>query len=232
MLTLYVFPGGYDLPSVSPFCTKTMVYMRLAGIEHTVKAGNPRSTPNGKLPCLRHAHGMVPDSGLIQSWLEDNNGVTMDAHLTAAQHAQGHIVRRILEEHLYWVLLYSRWVDDAGWQHQRPVIRPMLPAPLRAFLPGILRSGVRKSLTAHGLGRHPPKKIYAAGVADIDALEGLVQGPFLFGDTLTSYDIMVSAFAGSFVVNPGANPVTDRVKASPKLMALNSEILRRYAEAT
>lgn len=231
MLTLFVYPGGYGLPSVSPFCTKTMVYMRLAKVEHQVKPGNPRATPNGKLPCLRHEGGMVPDSGLIKAWLREHRGVDMDADLSEAQHAQGHLIRRTLEEHLYWVLVYSRWVDEAGWKHQLPVVRPMLPAPVRAFLPGILRSGVKKSLHAHGLGRHPAEKIYAAGVADIEALERCVQGPFLFGDTLSSYDIELYAFAGAFMANPATNPVTERLKGCDKLLRLFEGVAARYEQS-
>lgn len=228
MLTLYTFPGGYDLPSVSPFCTKTMVLLKLSGLEHEHKPGNPRSAPNGKLPCLRHEGGMVPDSGLIETWLKENRGVDLDAHLDASQRAVGHLVRRTLEENFYWVVLYHRWVDEAGWVHQQPIIKSMLPAMVRPFLPGVIRKGVRKSLTAHGIGRHDPAGIYAAGVADLTAIEGLVEGPFLFGEQLSSFDITVYSFVGAALENPAESPLKAGVEACPKLVALVEAVDARY----
>ena len=37
----------------------------------------------------------------------------LDAKLTPAQHATGHLVRRTLEESAYWVaVVHARWLED------------------------------------------------------------------------------------------------------------------------
>ncbi len=231
MLTLHVFPGAYGQPSVSPFCTKTMVFMKIAGIEHKAKPGDPRSAPNGKLPCLRHEDGIIPDSGLIQEWLKTNMGADMDADLTAQQQATGHVIRRMLEENLYWILVYSRWIDEAGWVQQKPVLQTMLPKMVRGFLPGILRKGLKKSLHAHGIGRHPQETIYAHGADDLQALEDMIEGPFLFGDKLSSHDINIFAFVGGLYANPASSAIQDKANASPKLKALCEAVQTAYDAA-
>lgn len=228
MLTLYTFPGGYGLPSVSPFCTKTVVLLKLSGLEHEVKPGDPRATPHGKLPCLRHEGGLVPDSGLIEEWLREHQGVDLDAHLDASQRALGHLIRRTLEENVYWILLYSRWIDEDGWAHQGPIIKNMMPALVRAFMPALIRRGVRKSLVAHGIGRHPPEGIYAAGAADLRAIEARIEGPFFFGEELSSCDITLLAFVGAILENPGASALKSAAEDCPKLVALVSAVEAKY----
>ena len=40
----------------------------------------------------------------------------LDAHLTPTQHAQGHAIRVLLEERVFWAVPYMRWVTEEGFQ--------------------------------------------------------------------------------------------------------------------
>ena len=228
MLKLLIFPAGYDQPSISPFCTKTMLLLRLSGVEHTVRSGNPQSSPTGKLPCLKHDNGVVPDSGQIQAWLKENRGVDLDAELTDAQRATAHLIRRTLEENFYWVLVYSRWIDAEGWVFQKPVLKAIVPSALGWFLPSVLRRGLRKTLRAHGIGRHGQERIYTLGAADVTAIEALIEGPFVFGETLTTADINVYAFIGGVLANPADSAIRRAAENAPKVVALCEAVKAKY----
>ncbi len=234
-VVLYVLPAGAGLPSLSPFCAKSAIYLKLAGIDHQVKIGNPQQAPKGKLPYLKHERGLLGDSGYIEEWCKERFGDKLDAHLTPQQRGQGHLVRRTCEEHFYWSAHYSRWIDPAGWEPFAPHLRSILPAPARPFLPALLRRGIRKSLHAQGLGRHDPASIYAAGCADIDAFASAVEatpGPFLFaGDSPTSFDIILYSFLGLVVGFPNVNKLNERIRSHDSLNTLLDEVRARYEAA-
>jgi hypothetical protein len=146
-------------------------------------------------------------------------------------------VRRTLEEHVYFALVYARWVDDAGWVEQRKRVAPLLPGPLRPFLLPVLRGEVRKSLRGQGLGRRPSDEIYAQGVADVEALETLAaehqeDAPaFFFGDTVSSTDILVHAFVGAALASAHDNPLTRAAKAATRLADISERVRVRFREA-
>lgn len=234
MITLYIFPGLWGLPSLSPFCIKSMMYMRLAGVDHTVKRGDPRKAPVGKLPYIKHPGGLLADSGNIEQWLKDNVGDPLDGALTPEQRALGHMIRRTCEESFYWTLVYSRWQDEGGWRKFEPDLKAMLPIP--GFLKGIILPKLRKKamqgLWGHGYGRHDRATVYALGVADIDAFAAtLGEKPYLLGESLTSYDVMVVSFLWCVVEGPIESPLRARLTEDPRMMAYIDRVKGLYLAA-
>jgi hypothetical protein len=219
-LVLYQFPPGFGLRSLSPFCTKLEAYLRLAEVPHEVGIGDPRQAPKGKLPYVRWDGSLVGDSQLVLERCQRELGDPLDEGLSDAQRTRGHLLRRTCEDHFYWVLLSVRWIDDAIWNDAyRGVIASVMPAGLRFFLPGVLRKGVRKSLAAHGLGRHEGEVIVGQGEADLDAFErSLDPGGFLLGDTPTSYDCSVFAMLEHLRVTPGEHPLISSLQGRPALL--------------
>ena len=51
--------------------------------------------------------------------------------MSARDQALAHLVRRTLEEHLYFVVLWERWVSDEGFANSARDYFPYLPWPLR-----------------------------------------------------------------------------------------------------
>ena len=118
MITLHQFGPAFGLRTASPFGLKLEAYMRLAGIPYRVEhfAGNPSKAPKGKIPFITDDDGrQMGDSALIIEHLVEKHGDKLDAHLTPAERAAGHALRRMTEEGLYFAILYSRWIDDAGF---------------------------------------------------------------------------------------------------------------------
>ena len=65
-LVVHQLPSAWGLPSISPFCLKLDIYLRLTGISHTtVTDGTPFGAPKGKLPYIEHDGKKIGDSGFI-----------------------------------------------------------------------------------------------------------------------------------------------------------------------
>ena len=84
MIRLYQFPPIWGLPSVSPFCMKVEIYLRMADLAYeVVPTANPRRAPKGKLPYIDDDGKLIADSGLIVDYLEAKYGAKIDGGLTA-----------------------------------------------------------------------------------------------------------------------------------------------------
>ncbi|MGF1466459.1 MAG: glutathione S-transferase family protein [Sandaracinaceae bacterium] len=219
MITLYQLPPAFDLPvSVSPFCAKLEVYFRLAGIAYETKEADYRKAPRGKVPYIDADGQLMGDSHCIIAWAKATLGDPLDGELTEAQHRHGHLLRRMVEDHLYWSLLWSRFGDPEGWKVQRPVVAGLVPALLRPVLVGVIRRGTLKGLHGHGLGRHDQEYIYEAGSADVDVLAAeLRDRPFLLGDRPTSYDCSAFAVLLHIATTRSKNALTDHALGIPAI---------------
>lgn len=220
-VVIYQFVGAYGMRSLSPFCTKLESYLRLAGISYRSRLGDPRKAPMGKLPYADVTGERVGDSGAIIDRCRALHDDALDAVLNEEQRALGHLARRTAEEHLYWGLLCARWGDDRVWKESyRQAIANALPRPVRAFLPGIIRRGVRKSTVAHGLGRQEPAEVTRRVERDLEALAALIgDKPFLLGDTPTSFDCSVYAMVEHLRRTPVEHPTFVAARESGAMVA-------------
>src|SRR5690349_17335849 len=139
MITLYQFPPAFGLPNPSPFCLKVETYLRMIGEPFEVKAGNPQRAPKGKLPFIKDGGAVISDSAHIVEHLKKTRGDKLDKDLSAHDRAVGHLIRRTLEEGLYFGVVYARWVDEDGWNAGKEELFSKMPALARAFVPGIAR---------------------------------------------------------------------------------------------
>ena len=174
-IALYQFPAAFGLPNASPFCMKVETYLRMAGIAYASRYGMYQlRAPKKKLPYIDDGGRIVADSHLIIDYLKSAYGDRLDAALTPAQRAQGTAILRLLEDSLYWTMLYARWIDEPGWSMTRPAFFGALPAPLRGFVPLVARRSLAQQLRAQGIGATSRQDIYAVGSADIGALSLLL----------------------------------------------------------
>ncbi|HVT34059.1 MAG TPA: glutathione S-transferase family protein, partial [Nevskiaceae bacterium] len=132
---------------------------------------------------------LIADSHSIIDHLARTRGKDLDAHLSARERAQALAWERLLAEHLYWSMVYFRWVDDSGWQRIRKYFFSPIPAPVRPLVEFAARRGTRAQTRGHGLGRHAPQEIVRRAGEDIDALAAqLGEQPFLVGAQPTRLD--------------------------------------------
>ena len=210
MITLFQFAPvpGWSV-NASPFCLKVETYLRLARLPYRVEVTLPMKAPKGKLPFIVDDQGrQIADSGQILAHLEATHGAPLDGALTPVARAQGHLIRRTCEESLLFVIVYSRWIAEDGWRIIRPAFFHAMPAPLRWFVPALVRRQLRRDAWGQGVLRHSPEEIYALGCADLDALaQTLGERPFFIADYPTSVDACVYAFLSHILKVPVDNPL-------------------------
>jgi len=223
-------PGTDELESMSPFCMKVEVYLKLQKVPYKVASGDPRKAPKRKLPLVEDEGNKICDSSAILSYLEQKADSPLDRGLDAAGLAQAHVLKRMFEESLYFVLLWSRWGDDAGWETVRPMIEAVVPAMARWFVPGLIRKKVVASLVAQGTGRHTREEIFALGTADLDAVAAILgDKPYLLDDQLRTIDVIAYAFLANILLWTKPSPLTEAARALPVLDAYVKRIGARLA---
>lgn len=229
MLVLRQPPGAWGLPSISPFCTKLDLWLRIAGVPFTVKRADPRAAPKGKMPYVELDGEVTGDSQLIIERLKVKYAVDPDAGVSADARARGHVVRRMLEEGTYFTLVHARWAVADAWAVYRAVFLSWMPPGIGPVVMYFVRRQVLSSLRAQGTGRHTGQEIEAMAIADYAAVAELLgDKPFLLGDGPTSVDATVYAFVHGVLQFPVENAVQRFVRNQPKLVAYCDRITTRF----
>ncbi|MFO0590850.1 MAG: glutathione S-transferase family protein [Polyangiaceae bacterium] len=229
MITLYQFPAAFGLPNPSPFCFKVETYLRMTGEPYEVKRGNPQKAPKGKLPFIKDGGVVVADSAHILQHLVKTRGDKLDQGLSPADRALGHLIRRTIEEGLYFCLVYARWVDDVGFAAGKEELFGAMPAVARALFPSIARRMVRKQVYAQGTARHAQEDIYAMLDADVTALADILgEKPYFLGQSPTSVDATAYAHLALLLWSPLSDAATAPIKKHPNLVAYCERMKARY----
>ncbi|MEM9741972.1 MAG: glutathione S-transferase family protein [Pseudomonadota bacterium] len=204
-LTLYTLGGAFGLRSVSPFCLKLELLLADLDLPYTLAVENdPRKAPKSKLPFLETADRTIADSELIVQTLDEVSGGRVFAGLSLKQRANGVALTRLAEEHLYWIMVASRWLDDAWWPNVVDGFFHIAPALVRPLVAGGARRQVRRTYALQGLGLHSLEEQRGFARRDFQALaDALGAQPFLLGETPNSYDYAVTGLlAGIFDQQP------------------------------
>ena len=205
---------------MSPFCMKVEVYLKLARLPYRRVMGNPRKAPKGKLPYIEHGGVVVCDSAAIIEHLERTSTEPFDAGTTEDEKARAHVIGRLFDEGLYFVALWTRWIDERGWAVVRTVFDDLLPAPIRWAVVRMLRRGVASSLIGQGTGRHSPEEIFELGRRDLDALSTLLgDKPYFLGERMRTIDITAYAFLANVVRFDVDMPLRDAALRKNNLVA-------------
>ncbi len=233
-LVVHQLPPAWGLPSISPFCLKLELYLRITGIPfRSVVDATPFRGPKGKLPWIEHDGKKIGDSGFIIDYLERTFGRDPNAGLSPAERALALSLRRLIEENLYWVMVYDRWVVEENWQRFRAVVLGGVPAPLRPLIAPLARRGVRAQLKGHGIGLHSRDEIHAVGRRDIAAIADVLgEKPFLMGDAPTEIDAIAYGLLPNVMHVPIASPVKDEALGRRNLVGYVERVTARYFAST
>jgi glutathione S-transferase len=229
-LVLHELPGAWGLPSVSPFCLKLQTWLRIAGVPYTIIVDpTPFKAPKGKLPFIEHEGRRIGDSGFAIDYVAEKFGVDPDVGLDVSSRGMAVALRRMVEENLYWTMVYDRWVVEENWQKFRDVVLGGIPAPLRVVVAPIARRGVRKQLAGHGIGIHSKDEIHAIGRRDMNALaDFLGDKAFFLGDEPTGFDAVGYGFLANMLEVPIESPVRDAGRARANLVAYLGRMRDRF----
>lgn len=227
MITLYTFPGRDGLESMSPFCMKVEVYLKLMKIPYKTSAGNPRRAPKGKFPYIEQDDGpSIADSTAILAHLESMAKEPLDQGMTDEEKARARVLQRTLEEGLYFVVLWTRWVDEQGWAVVKGVFDE-IPAAVRWAVAPLVRRSVTSTTLAQGTGRHTREEIFDMGKTDIDAVATLLgDAPYFLGERMRTIDLIAYSFLANihrFVVD---TPLKEHLRSKKNLVAFIDRVAK------
>ena len=231
-IVLHQFAPMYGLPNPSPFCIKLETYLRMAALPHTVEIIKGRiKSATGKAPYIELDGNVLCDSGLIIEHLERTNGHPVDGKLTLAERAQSLAFQRLMEEHLYQVAGFARWVDPANPDETGGYARAVvgLKSLLAKIIPPLVKRDIKKSLWHHGIRRHADETIWKLGIDDVHALgHWLGARPWCFCDAPTVLDAVLFAFIASIVRTPWDSPLRVATLKHRNLVDHSERMLAKY----
>jgi glutathione S-transferase len=214
MIKLYTFPAAFGLRNVSPFCLKVEMALEHLGLDHEIiLESDPRKSPKGKLPYIIDDGHTIADSELIFEYLDAKADGKLFGDISDQEHAIGMAFTRLIEDHLYWIMVASRWLDDSWFDNVREGFFGTLPSVLKPLVSGMARKQMAKTYQLQGLGNHTLEEQANFSRRDFESVScALKAGGYICGDRLTAYDFsVVGLLAGIYDQQPRSwvNDVAD-----------------------
>lgn len=225
MLIFYGFGSAFGLPDPSPFVMKSEVHLKMAGVPYRFERAAPNAAPKGKIPFIRVGAHRLGDSTFIRAHIEREHRFDFDKDLSLEQRAQAWAIERMLEDHLYFAILQTRWIDDENWQKGPSHFFDGAPAGVAEAA----RERTRAKLDGHGLGRHREEEIMELGGRSLSALSALLgDKPYLFGDEPCGTDATAFAFTAAALTPFFDSALRKRAEQHTNLIAYRDRMMRRY----
>ena len=175
MITLYGFGPYLGLPDGSPYVMKAQILLRMAGLAYVKDTGKgPDQGPKGKLPFIEDAGETIADTSFIRAHLERKYGFDFDRGLDPVERAEAWAVERMIEDHLYWCCLYTRWAIPENFAKGPAHFFDKAPEAIRDKIRDAAHARVLGYLQAQGMGRHKLEEITELGTRTLEALSALL----------------------------------------------------------
>jgi len=229
VITLYTFGPLFGLPDASPFVMKGEMLLKLAKLEYQTSNKGFMRAPKGKLPYIDDNGTIVADSTLIRLYLEEKYEVDFDRNLSAREKGIAWATEKMLEDHLYWVLVYWRWMKDANFEKGPANFFRRAPAFIRPLIIWKVRGNVRRSLHAHGIGRHQEAEMTAMSDRAFEALSKLLdENKYLMGSEPCGADATAFAFIAGSLCPLFDSPAHAKARGLPNLIAYRDRMMAEF----
>lgn len=230
MIKLHQFVRTWGIPNLSHFCCKLETYLRLTNTPYQIVHNLPLKSPKGKLPFIEDGDKKIADSDLIIQHLIKKHGDKLDADLSPSEKAISLAMRRLIEEHLFWITMYTRWqYSEENWQVNKRAIFHTLPPFIRDMVAWVYRILIRRQIHGHGIGRHSSEEIFQLGRNNLDAISDfLANKPYFMGDKPTSLDATAFGFLINTLACPIESPVKEYALSKQNLVDYCQRILNEY----
>jgi glutathione S-transferase len=229
MITLYTFGPGFGLPDPSPFVVKAEMLLKLSGLPYEVDTSGFRKAPKGKLPYIRDGQTIVADSTFIRLHLERQHGADFDKGLTAEQRGIAWAAEKMCEEHLYWLTVHDRWMNDENFARGPAKFFDAAPALLRPLIKAMIRRQLRRTLHGQGIGRYSDAERAILAERAIAALAGILgDKPYLMGAAPCGADATVFAFTASALCPLFPVAMRKCAEGHANLVAYRDRMMQQY----
>ena len=227
MITLFTFPEAFGLRNVSPFCLKVEMALAHLNIDFEIALeSDPRKGPKDKLPFIITEDGTrLADSELILDHLDKISDGGLYGQLTAQEIAVGTAFIRLADDHLYWIVVASRWLEDDWFPNIRDGFFGSLPPLVGPVISRLARSQIRKTYNLHGLGRHSREEQEWFLRRNLQAIENQVSnGQCIAGQRLTVFDFGVASLLAGMLDNKPDTWVTVIAREYPALVEYTERV--------
>jgi glutathione S-transferase len=229
MITLYTFGPLFGLPDASPFVMKADMLLKLAKLEFETNRKGFLRAPKGKLPYIDDNGTLVADSTLIRLHLEQKYSIDFDRGLSTHDRGTAWATEKMLEDHLYWVLVYWRWMNDANFEKGPANFFKRAPAIIRPLVKWKVRGNVRRNLHAHGIGRHSEAEMTLMSNRAFEALSQLLgDNKYLMGSELCGADATAFAFIAGSLCPLFESPAHAKARTLPNLTAYRDRMMAEF----
>lgn len=209
MITLYSYPELFGLPDNNPFGLKVDTFLRLTKIDYTHEhIINTQDAPRGQLPFMKDNGQIISDSNFIIQYLSKKY-VDLDSDLNESQKNIHFLINRMLDNHLYWVMSYSRWQDEKYWPFFKAAFLKQLPELSDETLEKIRTYNMEK-YHVQGISRYSTNDIYQSGIDDLQAIILiLADNNFIFGNKIHALDACCYGFLANILYFDIETPLKD-----------------------
>jgi glutathione S-transferase len=229
VLTLYQTPPSWGLPNMSPFCLKLETYLRMTERPYRTSLPSLRKAPKGKIPYISDGNLIMGDSGFIVDYLARTYGDPLDSDLDPATRARGLVLRRMIEEHCYFTIVYLRWTFAPAWPHLQAGLAPLMPPLLKTQGPKIVRRSIVKKCRTQGVGVHTRDEVVSMVKADFSALAALLgDQPFFLGAAPRSVDATAYGFLAQVLWAPWESQEKDLLRGHANLVSYLERMKERF----
>lgn len=230
-MTLHIFKAAWGGMQPSNLCLKVDVWLQLAGLEFERVASNLASrAPRRRVPFVRLDDGSwIDDSEVIIATLSARHGIDVDVGLSDAERGLSRAVQQMIDEHMFFMLIDSRWNDDAVWPHVRDNFLGPWPWPLRLLVGMIFRRGVRSRIRLQGYGRYTVAERQQKAEANLLALDQILgDKPFMLGDVPRSIDAAAYGMLASIHFANLETSLAAILRRFPRLVAHTQRMEARF----
>ncbi|MDG1065336.1 MAG: glutathione S-transferase family protein [Luminiphilus sp.] len=219
VISLFTFPPTFGLRNVSPFCLR--VEMALTHLDipfEIVLESNPAKGPKNKLPFIISNNEIIDDSELIYLHLDQLTDGQLFEGLSPTDYGIGCAFTRLVDDHLYWLIVASRWLDDDWFPNVYKGFFGAFPPVVRDLISALARRQMRKTLDLQGLGRHSLNQQKAFARRDLQALANvLTDSRYIVGNKLSVFDFSITSMLSGLLDNVPGTWVTAIGQEFPEL---------------
>jgi glutathione S-transferase len=153
---------------------------------------------------------VISDSRLIKAHLETRHGVDFGGDYSARALGQGLAIERMLEDHLYFFLIDTRWLQPDSFAAGPAQFFDEVPAVLRGFVRRMMLKRAQRKVDLQGTGGLTAAEKLALVRRAIDGLEAVIAGQnYILGGRVcgvdaTAYGFLASMAAPHFRSEQGA----------------------------
>lgn len=185
MIELYQSSPCWGLPDLSPFCIKLHTYFRIAKLPYKVSSElRFQDAPKGKIPFIRYNNKLIGDSNLIIDYLNKTLNIDPDENLSQEEKAVSLAFLRLIEDNLYWVVVYYIYEVEDNWLSYRTILEELLlkklPEVMKNKFFEELYDQILKQIWGQGMGRHSEPEIYEIGKRNLSALSDFLGDKLFF----------------------------------------------------